>query len=470
MGQHQRSTLIEPKQIDTPSIVSDSAMRACASFGLIPKHTHQKQVKVDPPSHTLLERIGASRVVLIVGPSGAGKSCRLRGIERALGASSLSRVHVVDACFGPEDSQQPMIDLLGGTLESRAATLAYAGLAEPGLWAMPASCLSVGQRARLALAKSMHGARVGDVLIADEFATPLDRANAYSLAKTMRRWARQQRVTLIAASAHEDLEAMLAPDLVIDMNADINTDEARSACPPIDQPIRIEEGTIADYQALAHLHYRAPKPATHTLILRAIRAVPILGEILAGVLVVSMPTLNGAWRDRAWPGFFSSGSKSFNANQINTHLRCISRVIVEPRSRGLGVASDLVRAYLRSPQTSATEAIAAMGAVCPFFERAGMISYHLPPSPIDLRLLDALAHTNQSPADLIESPIEADSLIERELITWSKARKIIGAGTPDAQTIQKLAPIAACRLLAKPRAYAHVKHQGDDGDDEEQTR
>jgi len=285
----------------------------------------------------------------------------------------------------------------------------------------------------------------------------------------MRRCASLKGVTLVLACAHEDLEAMLEPDLVIDMNNN-TPDRVRDACEPVAQPIRIEQGTMADYQALAHLHYRGAKPATHTLILRAIRSVPIVGELLAGVLVVSMPTLNGAWRARAWPGFFSSKSKSINAKRINTHLRCISRVIVEPRSRGLSVASMLVRAYLRSPQTPATEAIAAMGAVCPFFERAGMHAYQLPPTLDDLRLIDALTHQHACPDDLITHPIAPGSLIERELITWSKARKLIGAGIPDHSTITRLAPIAACRLMSKPRAYAHVKHQGDDGDGSARAR
>jgi len=461
MGWNKAPNLRSPIRIDTPSVVSATALRACASFGLVAQITKVPALKINTPSNEIFGRIASSRIVLVTGASGTGKSCTLRGIASGFVSprAPMRRVgvHVVNDQI---KSHHPIIDLLAGPLDRRVATLASAGLAEPRLWAMPASCLSVGERARVCLALAMHRAKPGDVVIADEFATPLDRVNAYSLARTMRRWAINRNIILIAASAHEDLESMLDPDLVIDMNSG----QTRVGCDPIAQPIRIELGTVADYKALAHLHYLGPKPATHTLVLRAIRTAPIVGELLAGVLVISMPTLNGSWRDRAWPGFFSSGSKSFNAQQINTHLRCISRVIVEPRSRGLGVASMLVRAYLRSPQTQATEAIAAMGSVCPFFERAGMESYPLLHTRDDLRLLDAIAHTNQTPADLIQSPIEPGSLIARELITWSKARKVIGSGVPDHHTIQRLAPIAACRLLSQPCAYAHVKHQGDNGD------
>lgn len=461
---NQPTKLAEPIAINTPSDVSACALRACASFGLIAHHTKQVVPKTEHPTPAMLDRIRASSTVLITGASGAGKSCLLRGIQQAIARSS--KIYIVHDSSAQTKQSPAILDLFSGPLERRVATLSHAGLAEPKLWAMPASCLSVGERARLNLALAMHNAQHGDVVIADEFATPLDRASAYALAHTMCRWTKQAGITLIAATAHEDMAGMLNPDLVIDMN----TRTMRTTCEQISQPITIEQGTIADYQALAHLHYRGSKPATHTLVLKATRTVPILGEILAGVLVISMPTLNGSWRDRAWLGFFSAGNKATNAKQINANLRCISRVIVDPRSRGLGVASALVRHYLHNPQTPATESIAAMGAVCPFFERAGMTPYELIPAPVDLRLLDAIDHQQITLADLIDTPIEHGSLLERELITWSKTRKVIGSGIPDQQTIQSLAPIAACRLLANPRAYAHVYSHGDNGDGNRSAR
>ncbi|PCI10391.1 hypothetical protein COB72_03310 [bacterium] len=467
MSWNQPTKLVQPIAINTPSDVSVCALRACASFGLIAHHTKQTSPKIEHPSAVMLDRIGASSTALITGASGAGKSCLLRGIQQSIARSS--KIHIAHNFSSQTTQPTAMIDLFIGPLELRVATLSHAGLAEPKLWAMPASCLSVGERARLNLALAMHNAQRGDVVIADEFATPLDRASAYALAHTMRRWAKRTGITLIAATAHEDMAGMLNPDLIIDMN-NRTMHTMRTACERANQPIIIEQGTIADYQALAHLHYRGSKPATHTLVLKATRTVPILGEILAGILVISMPTLNGSWRDRAWPGFFSADDKTTNAKRINTNLRCISRVIVEPRSRGLGVASALVRHYLRNPQTPATESIAAMGSVCPFFERSGMTAYELIPASVDLRLLDAIDHQQITLANLINTPIESGSLLERELITWSKVRKVIGSGTPSSQTIKSLAPIAACRLLANPRAYAHVYSHGDNGDGNRSVR
>ncbi|MFN7022166.1 MAG: hypothetical protein ACK4WH_12685 [Phycisphaerales bacterium] len=128
--------------------------------------------------------------------------------------------------------------------------------------------------------------------------------------------------------------------------------------------IRIVEGTTADYRALAHHHYRATPPATVCRVLRALEA----DERTAGVLVVSRPALNGPWRQAAWPGEYPARG----ARRLNEQVRVISRVVVDPRSRGRGVAVAMVRAYLDSPLTVRTEALAAMGRSCGFFERAGM--------------------------------------------------------------------------------------------------
>lgn len=131
--------------------------------------------------------------------------------------------------------------------------------------------------------------------------------------------------------------------------------------------VEIGEGSYADYVALSRHHYAAGSPATCVRVLRASDA----GRVV-GVLVVSMPTLNGGWRARAWPREAAGLSRSESAAWVNANLRTISRVIVEPRWRGCGVARRLVRAYLDDPLTARTEAVAAMAHLCPFFEAAGM--------------------------------------------------------------------------------------------------
>lgn len=227
--------------------------------------------------------------------------------------------------------------------------------------------------------------------------------------------------------------------------------------------IVIEPGTMRDYDALAVFHYRASPPAT---VARGPRGAPVVlrardaeSGSLAGVLVVSMPTLNGSWRDLAWPGRYSSGDKRRDAARINAELRCISRVVVDPRWRGLGVARGLVRAYLDTPLTPATEALAAMGAVCPFFERAGMTPYTLPPAPHDARFLDALWECGVEPWSLLDPALARRTLerrpwLERELRAWARGspttRRHAGA---DALSLARL---AAARASVRITAYAAV--------------
>jgi ABC-type ATPase with predicted acetyltransferase domain len=57
---------------------------------------------------------------------------------------------------------------------------------------------------------------------------------------------------------------------------------------------------------------------------------------------------------------------------VNAHVRTISRVIVHPQFRALGIASRLVRRICEDCTTRYVEAIATMGEVHPFFEKGGM--------------------------------------------------------------------------------------------------
>lgn len=462
MSNTQRVAPASIHHVDSTPTISDELTHACAGFGVIPIAQPRTIARTTTPPESILYAIQEGQVVLIAGASGAGKSSLLRGIT---GSVSPRRVLVVPESLTRCQQSCACFDLLEGDATLRAQSLALAGLAEPMLWARPAGALSVGEQARLRLAMTMHIARPGDTVIADELASTIDRACAYALCKTIMRWVRAHRIAFVGASAHEDLESMLGPDVVINAA----TQSIRDPSPAQEQPIRIEPGTMEDYASVAHLHYRSGPPATIVRVMRAMRRVPRFihpsREILAGVLLVSMPTLNGGWRDRAWPGVFLKHDKRRNAHLLNEHVRTISRVIVEPRSRGLGVATALVRAYLDNPLTQGTEASAAMGDVCPFFERAGMTPYVLKPDITDTRLLDALAHLDLTPAQLAHTTIEPGSLLMRELSSWGKMRKLLPSGLITVDQVMQLTPSAACRLCSRPRAYAYTKgERGDDPD------
>ncbi|HZW09544.1 MAG TPA: hypothetical protein VFF69_06555 [Phycisphaerales bacterium] len=225
--------------------------------------------------------------------------------------------------------------------------------------------------------------------------------------------------------------------------------------------MEIGAGTMRDYAALAGHHYRPGAPAT--VARRSDGSPAVLAARdgagrLAGVLVVSMPTLNGAWRELAWPGRFRTADKRADAARLNRELRCISRVVVHPAFRSCGVAAALVASYLGRPLTGATEAVAEMGRSCGFFGRAGMSAYPLPPSRRDARLLDALGAVGLEPWELLIEGGPGAALgrhpwLAREARLWAEAhgatRRLAGLAPAE------LLAYACSRVAGPPFAYAH---------------
>lgn len=213
-----------------------------------------------------------------------------------------------------------------------------------------------------------------------------------------------------------------------------------------------------DYYALAAWHYRAGRPAVVSRVLRAVdeRGTPL------GVLVVSMPVLNATWRAEAWPGWLSGLSKRDAAAQLVAKVRTIARVVVRPCWRGRGVGSLLVRAYLAEPITQRTEALAAMGRLCPLFARCGMRQVTCPPGRAAARLLAALQHARVPPWRLADQSVRnsasRDPQVARALRSLAVDRMRAGKDRPAEELMERLWPIVASR----PLVYVHdTPHTGD---------
>lgn len=213
----------------------------------------------------------------------------------------------------------------------------------------------------------------------------------------------------------------------------------------------IEPGGRTDFRALARFHYRAGEPAT---VVRVLRAIDRERDLLGGVLVVSMPTLNGGWRELAWPGRYGRGDRREQVRRINDELRCISRVVIDPRVRGIGLAVRLVRAYLACPLTPATEAIAQMGVVSPFFERAGMTPYPVPKQARDVRLADALYGLGIGMRALDAGMPSLPDAARAELVRWARSSRTTASLVEGPEH----ALVERCRraLVESPVAYAHT--------------
>ncbi len=404
-------------------------------------------------------------LALIAGPSGSGKSTLLDDIHRAAERDGWTVVRPPLHARGP----RVCVDRFKHKdVTDRLRALSAAGLAEARVAMRPPSTLSTGELERLRLGLAIAKAellakrRERVLLLIDELGAALDPATASSLASALARFvARNGRVRVAIATNRPDLSAELRPTstLLLDNAGALRIERERTPIRPVDR-FEIVPGTRQDLESLSKHHYRPGPPAT---VSRVLSAVEKRTGALAGVLATSMPTLNASWRSGAWDGRFEDDSKRIVAQRVNSTLRTISRVIVAPEFRASGLAVRLVRAYLSRPDTPCTEAIAAMGRVCPFFERAGMTP-HEPPVPArDARLLDALEHAGvkerwrlATPDTTLQRAIDGAgiSFVEREVRRWARDSRATASRV--SEPLESLFERACRTLGSTPVVYTHA--------------
>ncbi|MHC4460388.1 MAG: hypothetical protein ACYS30_03045 [Planctomycetota bacterium] len=134
--------------------------------------------------------------------------------------------------------------------------------------------------------------------------------------------------------------------------------------------LRIVRGCLDDYKQLADYHYRDSRLTAYAAIF-AMR----FGDETIGVIVYAMPNAGLELRNIATDNLFAGFDRSTQLALINKNIRRISRVIIEPRFRSLGLATRLVRETMPQMNVPIVEAMAVMGLVNPFFEKAGMKAY-----------------------------------------------------------------------------------------------
>ena len=146
----------------------------------------------------------------------------------------------------------------------------------------------------------------------------------------------------------------------------------------VTRKLQIVRGSLENYKELADYHYRDSRLGPFTAIF-AIRPTKTLacsfGTAVIGVIVYTMPSPELELRNVATGNFFSGFDRATHIALINKNIRCIGRVIIEPTFRGLGLAARLVRETMPKIGVPIIEALAVMGLVNPFFEKAGMRAY-----------------------------------------------------------------------------------------------
>jgi len=156
--------------------------------------------------------------------------------------------------------------------------------------------------------------------------------------------------------------------------------------------LRIGPADLRAYERLARYHYRAERVCAAAAVWAAWDDDPLRldGGEPVGVIVYAMPVANLALRNAAFGGRLRGLDRSLRMQWLNAYVRTIRRVVVDPRYRGLGLASRLVRETLDQVGVPFVEALAVMGHVHPFFERAGMRAFRAPPARHVARMAAAL--------------------------------------------------------------------------------
>jgi GNAT superfamily N-acetyltransferase len=158
----------------------------------------------------------------------------------------------------------------------------------------------------------------------------------------------------------------------------------------------IEPGTMQDYHQLSRFHYRSSTvgPTAGIWVIRNRRPSRYDSDQPIAVIVYTYPAPNLAVRNIITQNFFARPDKAAGVSLLNRHVRCISRVIVDPRWRGLGLASWLVAQTKTLLNVAMIESMALMGHFHPFLEKAGFRRFNPPQNPKTEKLITTMELLN----------------------------------------------------------------------------
>lgn len=153
-------------------------------------------------------KISQGDIVFITGSSGSGKSVIFNQLYDLYDHTSKIRLDKIKL---PKNSL--VIDNIKGHFLDSLKTLSASGISDVfDILNIPKK-LSDGQKYRYKLA--VAASRGKKTIFADEFCSNLDRLTACSLSQKLAKFARKNNITLILASAHEDIIPHINPDTLI---------------------------------------------------------------------------------------------------------------------------------------------------------------------------------------------------------------------------------------------------------------
>jgi len=310
-------------------------------------------------------KIGPTDIVYITGDSGSGKSVLLRAIKQDLGDDAVDMMDI------RPDLNRPLIETVGNTFEEALELLSKVGLNDAFLFLRTYDQLSDGQKYRYRLAKFVESKKEWWVL--DEFAATLDRDTAKIIAFNLQKLARQQGKAVLAATTHTDLFDDLRPSVHIhkrfgkEICVVYYTNQPALECSLLKE-MHVEACSMADWGQVAGFHYRTHRVSAPRKIFRLRRR-----DELCGVIVYCYPPATCFGRRLVLP--------RMTIKEMNEKLSIISRVVVHPKYRTIGLGAKLVRDTLPLAGTPFVEMPAVMAKYNPFAEKAGMRKIVEQPAP-----------------------------------------------------------------------------------------
>lgn len=304
------------------------------AFGLESEHTFEPFSNLELPDSPPL-------ITHIVGESGSGKS-------------QLSKILAdkwnLDFPEYPADSAV-CCEFIGHNkedIDKMIYYLNYVGLSDARLYYTEYKYLSDSQKFRAILAYNFANNNSNGYVF-DEFLSTLDRETAKSIACLIAKLVRKEKIKVVLTTAHDDLIDYLNPDLIIRGYAFPERFEIE---PNRNTPKTIQYFTALtnkqDYKDndLGRIHYK--------------------GKYTGGAKEHFK-----AFTNRNTIGYLVTAA----VGKESEMKRRIARVVVHPSYRGIGVGTELVKAYLYWAANNGIKkvyAVSALGLFNPFFEKAGM--------------------------------------------------------------------------------------------------
>lgn len=338
------------KSFKTNTMVTSRVLQVAEAFGLGIDGEKEFVVYDNFPVE-----LSKGDVVYITGDSGGGKSVLMKELQKLTGGVSTADVVI--------DYDKPIVEAIGKDLDQALYYLNLVGLSDAFICLRKFGELSDGQKSRFVLAKMLE--LDNDYLFIDEFCALLDRTTAKIVSYGIQKIVRKLGKVLLVATTHEDILEDLNPSVFIRKQFG---DEAKVTVIPyearpcsINDEITIELGETNDYHQLSKFHYRTHQLGASYQIYRMKHK-----DELIGVIVYAYGPLALRGRNTATDRY------NRRAKLMNREVKMISRVVILPKYRGIGLSVELVKKTMPMTGMKYVEILSVMGKHNPFAAKAGM--------------------------------------------------------------------------------------------------